>query len=155
MPDSRLPDHWLGDPRFDGLSDAGWRILTHGYMWSNRYLTDGRIPHKSLRHLGTHTQDEALAELVEMGLIELDGEAIYLDWKAQTSRETFLSQREGSRERMAARRSKQRELLSYGVTPPVTPSVTPPVSPPVSRRGEARTGEDLDTYIAAEPDDIF
>ena len=147
MPDSRLPDHWLGDPRFDGLSDAGWRILTHGYMWSNRYLTDGRIPHKSLKHLGTHTQDEALAELVEMDLIQIDDEAIYLDWKSQTSRDTFLSKREATRERVAAHRSRQQELIGNTVTTPVTP--------PVSRRGEARTGEDLPLYRPAEPDDIF
>lgn len=151
MPDTRLPDHWLGDPRFDGLSDAGWRIFTHGYMWSNRYLTDGRIPHKSLRHLGTHVEDDALIELVEMGLVELDGEAIYLDWGAQTSSETFLSQREAIRERVASHRSKQKELRSNSVTTPVTT----PVTNPVSRRGEARTGEDFSSYRPAEPDDIF
>lgn len=151
MPDTRLPDHWLGDPKFDGLSDAGWRILTHGYMWSNRHLTDGRVPYKSLKHLGTHIEDDALLELVELNLIELDGEAIYLEWEAQTPRETFLKQRDSSRERMAARRSRQRELLGDGVTPPVTPSVTPPVS----RRGEARKGEDFTSYRPAEPDDIF
>lgn len=147
MPDTRLPDHWLGDPKFDGLSDAGWRILTHGYMWSNRHLTDGRVPYKSLKHLGTHIEDDALLELVEMNLIELDGEAIYLEWAAQTPRETFLKQRDSSRERMAARRSKQRELLGDGVTPPVTP--------PVSRRGEARKGEDFSSYRPADPDEVF
>lgn len=147
MPDTRLPDHWLGDPKFDGLSDAGWRVLTHGYMWSNRHLTDGRVPYKSLKHLGTHIEDDALVELVEMGLVELDGQAIYLDWGAQTPRESFLSQREATRERVAAHRSKQKELLSNSVTTPVTP--------PVSRRGEARTGEDFSTYRPAEPDDIF
>lgn len=147
MPDTRLPDHWLGDPRFDGLSDAGWRILTHGYMWSNRYLTDGRIPHKSLRHLGTDLQDESLAELVEMGLVGLDEEAIYLDWDAQTARESFLSQRESTRERVAAHRSRQRELISNAVTTPVTP--------PVSRRGRLGQEEDLPPSRPAEPDDIF
>jgi len=147
MPDSRLPDHWLGDPKFDGLSDAGWRILTHGYMWSNRYLTDGRIPHKSLRHLGTHTKDEALVELVEMGLVGLDEEAIYLDWDAQTARETILSQRESTRERVAAHRSRQRELIGN--------AVTTPVSPPVSRRGRLGQEEDLSQLSSTEIDERF
>ena len=147
MPDTRLPDHWLGAPIFDGISDTAWRILTQGYMWSNRYLTDGRIPHKSLRHLGTHLEDDALNELVEVGLIELDGEAIYLDWEAQTPRATFLSQREATRERVAAHRTKQRELLGNTVTNPVTT--------PVSRRGEARKGEESPSYWPADPDEVF
>ena len=155
MPDTRLPDHWLGDPRFDGLSDAGWRILTHGYMWSNRHLTDGRIPHKSLRHLGSHKQDDALVELVEMELIQIDDEAIYLDWEAQTSREAFQEQRKSTKDRVAAHRSKQRELLGNTVSSTVSNTVTEPVSNAVSRRGEARTGEDLPPYWPAEPDDIF
>ena len=152
MPDTRLPDTWLGAPQFDGISDAAWRILTFGYMWSNRYLTDGRIPLKSLRHLGTNADDEALNELIELGLIGFDSEAIQLDWRAQTTKEVFLKAREATRIRVANYRAKEANESN---------TVTNSIPNGVSRTGEARRGEarnqELTTVIAYgyDPDETF
>jgi len=41
MTDSRLPDEWLGHPKFDRLSDPAWRVFTCALMYCNRYGTDG------------------------------------------------------------------------------------------------------------------
>lgn len=112
MPDTRLPDHWLGAPQFDGLSDTAWRILTHGYMWSNRYLTDGRIPNKSLKHLGTEPGSEGLLELERAGLVTISQDEICLDWEFQTTREIFLKQKEDNRKKTAQRRSREQERLA-------------------------------------------
>lgn len=138
MPDTRLPDHWLGAPEFDGISDAAWRILTFGYMWSNRYLTDGKIPLKSIKHIGTYEGDNALSELISAGLLTVDEEYLHLDWAAQTPREAFLRGRENTRLRVAKHREEQRQIVSNAVTNGV------------SRRGEAeeRKGEDIDKQVS-------
>ena len=152
MPDTRLPDHWLGAPQFDGLSDTAWRIFTHGYMWSNRYLTDGWIPNKSLRHLGTERGSDGLLELEEAGLIASNEEGISLDWAFQTASETFHQQRKVTRERVARHRSLEKEQLSNSVSN----AVTEPVTNAVSRRGEERRGEDEGFhYSPADEDDLF
>jgi hypothetical protein len=44
MTDARLPDQWLGHPRFEGVQPEAWLFFTNCLMWSNRYGTDGRVP---------------------------------------------------------------------------------------------------------------
>lgn len=144
MPDTRLPDHWLGAPQFDGLSDTAWRILTHGYMWSNRYLTDGWIPDKSLKHLGTERGSDGLLELEAAGLINSTDQGIHLDWSFQTASDTFYQQRKATKERVARHRSLEKEQLRNSVSN----AVTDPVTNSVSRRGEERRGEDENTYYS-------
>ena len=58
MVDARLPAEWLGLPRFDGLSDRAWRILTGAIMWSNAHGTDGEIPDRYTRMLHPDGDDQ-------------------------------------------------------------------------------------------------
>ena len=149
MPDTRLPDHWLGAPQFDGLSDTAWRIFTHGYMWSNRNLTDGWIPNKSLKHLGTERGSHGLLELEEAGLLEVGEGAIYLDWEFQTARETFLKQKEENRKKAAQKRAKDRERLAQAERTQGTTEVTHPIG----RRGQVE--DEGIQYSTADEDDLF
>jgi len=149
MPDTRLPDHWLGAPQFDGVSDTAWRILTYGYMWANRNLTDGWIPNKSLKHLGTERGSEGLLELEKAGLVGIKDDAIYLDWEFQTSRETFLKQKEDNRKKSAQKRAKDTERLAEAENI----RVSTPVTHLVGRRGEEED-ESIQYYPDAD-DEIF
>jgi hypothetical protein len=146
MPDTRLPDHWLAAPQFDGLSDSAWRIFTHGYMWSNRNLTDGWIPNKSLKHLGTVRGSDGLLELEEACLVEVSEGAIYLDWEFQTTRETFLKQKEDNRKKTAQKRAKDRERLADAEST----QVSTPVTHSVGRRGQE---EDEGIRYSSDADD--
>jgi hypothetical protein len=51
MADARLRDSWLGEMRFDALSDVSWRVFTSALMWSVKNGTDGYIPPRYLKHL--------------------------------------------------------------------------------------------------------
>jgi len=146
MPDTRLPDHWLGAPQFDGLSDTAWRIFTHGYMWSNRNLTNGWIPDKSLKHLGTVWGSEALLELEREGLVKLVDQAIQLNWEFQTTKETFLKQKEDNRKKSAQKRASDGERLANAGRTQVSTQVTHSVG----RRGQE---EDEDIRYSSDADD--
>jgi hypothetical protein len=146
MPDTRLPDHWLGAPQFDGLSDTAWRIFTHGYMWSNRNLTNGWIPDKSLKHLGTVWGSEALLELEREGLVKLVDQAIQLNWEFQTTKETFLKQKEDNRKKSAQKRASDGERLANAERTQVSTQVTHSVG----RRGQE---EDEGIRYSSDADD--
>ena len=51
MTDTRLPDKWLGDPKFDEWQPETWKFFIDCLMWSNRYGTDGKIPMVHLERL--------------------------------------------------------------------------------------------------------
>ncbi len=81
MTDSRLPDKWLGDPTFSGLSDPAWRLFTNALMWSNRYGTDGEIEKRFLSHLLVQGDtDSQVFELVDSGLALHSSSGIALPW---------------------------------------------------------------------------
>jgi hypothetical protein len=147
MPDTRLPDHWLGAPQFDGLSDTAWRIFTHGYMWSNRNLTNGWIPDKSLKHLGTERGSEGLLELEREGLVTVRVESIQLDWEFQTTKDTFLKQKEDNRKKSAQKRAADRERLANAERTQVSTQVTHSIG----RRGQE---EDESIRYSSDADDV-
>lgn len=149
MPDTRLPDHWLAAPQFDGLSDTAWRIFTHGYMWANRNLTDGWIPNKSLKHLGTERGSEGLLELERAGLVSIKDDAIYLDWEFQTSREIFTKQKEENRQKAAKKRQKDKERLAAAEHTQGSNQVTHSIG----RRGEVQ--DESIRYLPDADDEIF
>lgn len=62
-----MPDH----PKIAGLSDAAFRLQVEALCYCSRYLTDGHLPAAILRKLGT---EDALAELIDAGLIDVDGD---------------------------------------------------------------------------------
>jgi hypothetical protein len=112
-------------------------------MWANRNLTNGWIPNKSLKHLGTKRGSEGLLELERAGLVGIKDDAIYLDWEFQTAKETFLKQEEDNRKKSAQKRAKDTERLAEAghirVSTPVTHSV-------------GRRGEEEDEGIQYSPD---
>jgi len=82
MTDSRLREEWLGNMKFDGLSDAAWRVFTNGLIWCNKNGTDGFVPNRYLKHLHPdgeqpaayrELEDESIWKLGELG-------AFYADW---------------------------------------------------------------------------
>lgn len=68
-----MPDH----PKVEALSDAAFRLLVTTWCWCSKNLTDGRIPAKVWAKRGT---PKARRELVEAGLIEIDGDAMAHDY---------------------------------------------------------------------------
>jgi hypothetical protein len=80
MTDANLKDPWLGDPRFDDLSDRAWRVFTGGLMWANRQGTNGDIPQ---RYLSTLHPDGA----GETELFELDRAKI---WETTATGKRFI-----------------------------------------------------------------
>lgn len=83
MTDSRLPDEWLGHPKFDRLSDPAWRVFTCALMYCNRYGTDGRIDRMHFKYL--HPDGEVQIRLDELKLNDLgrydNGDFILSDWE--------------------------------------------------------------------------
>lgn len=65
MTDARIPDQWLGDPRFDNWQPETWKFFIYCLMWSNRYLTDGQIPIKHARALALDSDLDLLVSQVE------------------------------------------------------------------------------------------
>lgn len=70
MADARLRAEWLGQMRFDDLSDAAWRVFTSALMWSIGNGTDGVIPRRYLRYLHPDgvIEESVRIELVHAGL---------------------------------------------------------------------------------------
>lgn len=143
MADARLRSEWLGQMRFDDLSDAAWRVFTSALMWSVGNGTDGVIPKRYLRYLhpsGT-VEPAVIADLVKASAWSEQGDAyVMVDWAGalgQSTAEQIDKYREDARERQRRRRerAKQRrdaqegeqsppEAQSEGVTPNVTRDVT-------------------------------
>lgn len=144
MTDARLPDAWLGNPRFDLLSDEAWRVFTGALMWSARNGTDGWIPERYLRAL--HPDGEkraAFAEICEAGVwrkeARADGAGYQLigwaDGLGQSTAEQVERYREKARLRQRRKRAKDRAEEA-----PVTRDVARDVG--TARIGTDRHGTD-------------
>jgi hypothetical protein len=118
-------------------------------MWANRNLTNGWIPNKSLKHLGTERGSEGLLELERAGLVGIKDDAIYLDWEFQTAKETFLKQKEDNRKKSAQKRAKDTERLAEAEH--IRASI--PVTHSVGRRGEEE--DESIQYSPDADDEIF
>ena len=116
MTDSRLPDKWLGDPTFSGLSDPAWRLFTNALMWSNRYGTDGEIEKRFLSHLLVQGDTESqVFELVDSGLAAHSSSGITLPWLdlGQSLASDVEKQRAQNRQRKA--KQKERDGMRDGM----------------------------------------
>lgn len=145
MTDARVPDKWLGDPRFEALSDSAHRVWVSALQWSNRYGTDGQILQTGLKVL--HPAGEQVAafnELVSAGLWESTGGGFQvIGWVTQAGQET-AAEIERKRAQNRARQQKVRDKqaaelanLRGSVTRDVTRDVTGYV-------GQDRIGQDRD-----------
>ena len=142
MTDARIPDQWLGDPRFDCWQPETWQFFTHCLMWSNRYLTDGHIPIKHARFLA---QDLDLALLIgqleSAGMCTKTNQAICLDWSAQSSRHEIEARKTANKIKQQNYRDRQKaevEALRSQKPGDITGDITGLV-------GQDRLGQD-DTF---------
>lgn len=113
MVDVRLPERWLTDATFMGLTDTGWRVFTNALMWSCQQQTDGRFPPSVLGLLCLNGKgDAAIHELIEAGLVELvqNGDFQVRNWSdTQTTAEELKKRREANRRRKAESRERKKE----------------------------------------------
>lgn len=136
MTDTRLPEQWLNNPKFDELSDTAWRVFTGGLMWSNSNATDGAIPSRYLRML--HPDGEkpnAIQELVAAGLWgESNGNYQVLDWvglgqstaaEVEERKEANRKRAQTYRDREAAKKASQKitSEAPRGASRDATPNV--------------------------------
>jgi len=120
-----LPQNWLHDPLYWGLSDAAWRLLTHALMWSIG-RTDGHIPAGMLPVLspGDNPGDSpgtspgpaaAAAELCAAGIWRAaPGGWRVTDWAATQS---TCEQIENNRRRERGKKQRQRARVPGGTDP--------------------------------------
>jgi hypothetical protein len=116
MTDANLKDPWLGDPRFDALSDKAWRVFTSGLMWANRQGTDGDIPQRYLAHLHPDgTGETELFELDRAGIWETTASGKkfigWIDQLGQSSAETVEHRKAMNRAKAAQKRARDAENL--------------------------------------------
>lgn len=138
MADARLRAEWLGQMRFEDLSDAAWRVFTSALMWSVGNGTDGMIPKRHLRFLHPEGVSEAVrTELVAAALwSETKDGFVMLDWTGELGQSTAAQidkYREDARVRQQRRRERAKkgrearegeELGSGAQSASVTPNVT-------------------------------
>lgn len=110
MTDANLKDPWLGDPRFDDLSDRAWRVFTGGLMWANRQGTNGAIPQRYL--VGLHPDgagDTEMFELERAGIWETTASGKkFIEWEkqlGQSSAETVEHRKAVNRDKAARARA--------------------------------------------------
>lgn len=109
MTDARLPDQWLGHPRFEGVQPETWLFFTNCLMWSNRYGTDGRIP------MGYAVQmsfgwnlDLILLQLQNAEVCDVQDAHIQFRWEelGQSLASEVEARREKNRERQRLKRER-------------------------------------------------
>jgi hypothetical protein len=109
---ANLPQHWLHDPDYWCMSDAEWRLHTHGLMWAIG-RTDGYIPAGMLAMLlpgSDADRDKALAGLPDAGrwLARPDGWQIAGWESSQSTVEEIHNNRRREREKKARQRAVPR-----------------------------------------------
>ena len=136
MTDSRLPDQWLGNPRFDHWEPETWKFFIDCLMWSNRFGTDGNIPMKHALSLSVQINlDLAILQMEQAEVCEKKGDHIQFFWT-----EIGQSPAEEVEERRRKNREKQRNIRAKraSVTRDITGDITGYV-------GQGRLGKD-DTF---------
>lgn len=109
MTDARLPDQWLGDPRFDSWQPETWQFFAHCLMWSNRYLTDGHIPMKHALYIAQDVNlDLLVGQLESAGMCTRTNQAICIDWSAQSPRHEIEARKTANRIKQQNFRDKQK-----------------------------------------------
>jgi hypothetical protein len=131
-----LPQHWLHDPRYFGLSDRAWRLHTHALMWAIG-RTDGFIPRDILRVLMPQGRDLARRTVPELVRACVWAEAPALggwqivEWELSQSTVGEIEKR-----RLREREKKQRQRANV-------PGGTPPGEYGTARHGTAHQQQPL------------
>lgn len=165
MADARLRSEWLGQMRFDDLSDAAWRVFTSALMWSVGNGTDGLIPKRYLRYLhpsGT-VAPAVITELVKADLWSEQGDNyVMVDWAGalgQSTAEQIDKYREDARERQRRRRERAKlrrdaQEGAHGAPDAQNEDVTQNVTRDVTQNVGIGTGKGSGTGNGSERRDL-
>lgn len=123
MTDARLRSEWLGQMKFDDLSDKAWRVFTLGLMWSVEQGTDGFIPKRYLKTLHPDGEDASAFEEIRNAGLWLIGElgVQFLDWDGslgQSTAEQIEAYKSNARKRQRAYRERERQKLTRSTSTP-------------------------------------
>lgn len=127
MTDARLPDQWLGHPRFEGVQPEAWLFFTNCLMWSNRYGTDGRIPISYAQQLAYGWNLEQILMQLENAEVCVN-ERTHVQFLWEELGQSLASEVEARRER---NRDRQRIKRERDITRDITRDV-----------GQGRLGKD-------------
>ncbi|NMW88950.1 hypothetical protein [Mobiluncus curtisii] len=121
-----IPTGVYGEPEWENLSAGAKALFVDLGAWAFKNETDGIIPghcfvgRKRLNTVSTRYQEgydlsELLDELVELGWAKVTGdtsapETVAINWASQTPVSAIDRDRKESRDRMAAKREKAKEL---------------------------------------------
>ena len=106
MTDTRLPDTWLGNPRFDKWEPETWKFFIDCLMWSNRFGTDGHVPMKHALALSVGVNlDLVVSQMEQAEVCERKADHIAFFWL-----EIGQSSAAEVEERRRKNRDKQRNL---------------------------------------------
>ena len=142
MTDTRLPDKWLGDPKFDEWQPETWKFFIDCLMWSNRYGTDGRIPMLHVQKLAFDWNTEfMLGQLKSADICVVSKHEIQFDWVelGQSLAADVEDRRQKNRQKQQTYRDKQ---ITAKETASSSSSVTGDITGDV---GQGRLGQD-DTF---------
>jgi hypothetical protein len=134
MTDARVPDHWLGKPEFDAMSDETWRVFIGALQWSNRHGTDGKIPNRYLKTL--HPDGEkpkAIEWLSKNGFCVSQADSLQLlEWEKrleQSPAATVQANKESNRLRQQRKRDAEKSPRPKPLTKQPRLELQSPVEP--------------------------
>lgn len=126
-----IPTGVYGEPEWENLSAGAKALFVDLGVWAFKNETDGIIPgycfvgRKCLNTVSTRHQEDydlskLLDELVEMGWAKVTGDTsapktVAINWASQTPVSAIDRDRKESRDRMAAKRAKAKELETANV----------------------------------------
>jgi hypothetical protein len=127
MTDARLPDQWLGNPRFDEWEPETWKFFIDCLMWSNRFGTDGRIPRNhALRMSMGLDLDLIEKQLIDANVCVSNGRVIEFHWEAlgQSWAADVEARKQKNREKQRVSRARRSDVsLANHVSSPATSAV--------------------------------
>lgn len=103
---AKIDHRILTDPRTEDLSDSAFALFVKLVTWSSREESDGVVPARTRRKLGSA---RALRELVTVGLITADERNVVVKnyLKHNTSQAEIAAKRDGAKERAAHSRERR------------------------------------------------
>ena len=116
--DARLPDRWLHDRRWLGLTDEAWRLATTALLWSVANRTGGRITIEDLDLMPvTGPVRQAAGELEDADLWHAEaGHWLIGDYDDTQTSAAELDRRahQATRERLKKQRQRARKRAALG-----------------------------------------
>lgn len=137
---TKLGDDFTDRPEMFRASRSARLLLVEAMVWSNRMLTDGRVPSNVLRRISdSEDLDGDSKALAEAGLWDVDGDEYVIDWTDQENAEDVRDRQEVRNERQRRYR-RRKELHARGdhseCDPRFCKSVTRNATRHITRNGD-------------------